>query len=216
MCIHHSRTQEDVLRKQLDIGLALNMLIAYCHCSCTGLRLMADWPVPEGLEGRCQEAAPGAGRPWARSQQRGACPQYQSDPEARAWTVACPPRAPRAAWLNPLLAGPDHGGCCSDLVEHDGLTLEQALARQLRDGRTEVRPHEGLLRWGAHGAARYLSAGSAADAQRGWAAEPVSRPWVMQVKPRDGGIIYELCAWGRRYESADEIPRIASCCVCPV
>jgi hypothetical protein len=38
----------------------------------------------------------------------------------------------------------------------------------------------------------------------------------MQVKPPDGGTIYELCAWGRRYESADgedrelRLPRVKS------
>src|ERR1039457_5722577 len=209
MCIHHSRTQEDVLRKQLDSGLALNMLIADCHCSCTGLRLMADWPVPEGLEGgtgllRVQAT-------WARAS-NSACPQYQA---ARARPGLWPARrAPRSQpglthfSLDPVMT-------LLDLVEHDGLTLEQALT-QVRDGRTEIRPHEGLLRWGAHGAARYLSAGSAVGAGSGWAAVPVSRPWVMQVKPPDGGTIYELCAWGRRDESADgeerelRLPRVKS------
>lgn len=197
------------MRKQLDSGLALNMLIADCHCSCTGLRLMADWPVPEGLEGgtgllRVQAT-------WARAS-NSACPQYQA---ARARPGLWPARrAPRSQpglthfSLDPVMT-------LLDLVEHDGLTLEQALT-QVRDGRTEIRPHEGLLRWGAHGAARYLSAGSAVGAGSGWAAVPVSRPWVMQVKPPDGGTIYELCAWGRRYESADgeerelRLPRVKS------
>jgi hypothetical protein len=90
-----------------------------------------------------------------------------------------------------------------DMMEFDGLTLGQALAR-LRD--TGGPPsHAGLLRWAEHAVGKYLAAGKAIDAARGWAAVPVSRAWVMQSQPpgATGGMTYELCAWGRRYESGD-------------
>jgi hypothetical protein len=170
---------------------------------------MADWPVPEGLEGDTRLLRVQA--TWARAS-NSACPQYQAAKgRPGLWPARRAPRGQPGLTqfsLDPVMV-------LLDLIEHDGLTLEQALT-QVREGRTEVRPHEGLLRWGTHGAAQYLSAGSAVDAERGWAAEPTSRSWVMQVTPRDGGTIYELCAWGRRYESADgkdrelRLPRVKS------
>lgn len=197
--------------KPVDGALVLNMLIAYCNCACTGLRLMADWPVPEGLEGDA-----GLLRVYATAARAGdrACPQYLAA-KARPglWPPQCTPRRePGLAQfpLDPVMA-------LLDMAEYDGLTLEQAQAR-LRDGRTASRPHPGLLRWAGHASARYLSAGAALDAVRGWVARPASRPWVMQVAPSGdaGGFTYELCAWGRRYESADgqmrelRLPRLKS------
>jgi hypothetical protein len=170
---------------------------------------MADWPVPEGLEGDTGLLRVFA--TWARADD-GACPQYQAAKSRPGlWPARRAPRGQPGLTqfsLDPVMV-------LLDLVEHDCLTLEQALA-QVRDGRTEIRPHGGLLRWGEHGAAQYLSAGPAVDAERGWAAEPASRSWVMQVTQPDGGTTYELCAWGRRYESADgqrrelRLPRVKS------
>jgi hypothetical protein len=172
---------------------------------------MADWSVPEGLEGDT-----GLLRVYAttaRADDR-ACPQYLAA-KARPglWPrQRSPRREPGLAQfsLDPVMA-------LLDLVEYDGLTLEQAQAR-LRDSRTASRPHPGLLRWAGHAAAQYLAAGAAIDTLRGWVAEPTSRPWVMQVTPSGdaGGFTYELCAWGRRYESADgqmrelRLPRVKS------
>jgi hypothetical protein len=88
-----------------------------------------------------------------------------------------------------------------DLVEHEELPLERALAR-MREGKTKVVPHDGLLRWARHATAGYLAAGKAIDEGRGFAVGPTSRQWVMQAAPPDG-VTYEVCAWGRQYESAD-------------
>jgi PD-(D/E)XK nuclease superfamily len=159
---------------------------------------MADWPVPEGLEGDT-----GLLRVYATTARSGerVCPQYQAAkarPGLRT-TQSAPRKRPGLAEfpLDPVMT-------LLDMAEFDGLTLEQALA-DLRDGRTGSRPHPGLLGWAGHAATRYMAAGAALDADRDWAAEPVSRPWVMQVAPSGEaeGVTYELCAWGRRYASAD-------------
>ena len=172
---------------------------------------MADWPVPEGLEGDARLL-----RVYATAARAGerACPQYLAA-KARPglWPPQSTPRRQPGLEQFPL----DPVMTLLDMAEYDGLTLEQAQA-QLREGSTASRPHPGLLRWAGHAAARYLSAGAALDAVRGWVAEPASRPWVMQVaSPGDaGGFTYELCAWGRRYESADgqmrelRLPRVKS------
>jgi PD-(D/E)XK nuclease superfamily len=172
---------------------------------------MADWTVPGELEGdagllRVHATAARAGEQ--------ACPQYLAA-KARPglWLPQRSPRGPGGLAtfpLNPLME-------LLDIVEFDGLTLEQAQAR-LGGGRTASRLHAGLLRWIGHAATRFLSASAALDAARGWAAEPASRPWVMQVPPPvdADGPTYELCAWGRGYESADgqmrelRLPRVKS------
>jgi hypothetical protein len=156
---------------------------------------MADWPVPEGLEGdtgllRVHASA-------ARTGER-ACPQYlAAKVRPGLWPAQRTPRKQPGLAQFPL----DPVTVLLDMVEFDGLTLGQAYVR-LCAGDLKGRPHPALLRWAEHGAARYLSAGAALDAARGWAAEPASRQWVMQAVP-PGGITYELCAWGRQYESAD-------------
>jgi hypothetical protein len=172
---------------------------------------MADWAVPGELEGDA-----GLLRVHATAARAGghACPQYLAA-KARPglWPPQRPPRGqPGLATfpLDPLMA-------LLDMVEFDGLTLEEAQAR-LHDGRAASRPHPALLRWAGYAAAGFLSAGTALDAARGWVAGPASRPWVMQVAPPAGagGPTYELCAWGRRYQSADgqkrelRLPRVKS------
>src|SRR5262249_30090404 len=151
--------------KPVDAALVLNILIAYCHCACTGLRLMADWTIPGELEGdagllRVHATAARAGEQ--------ACPQYlAANARPGLWPRRPPPRGQSGLApfpLAPLMA-------LLDMVEFDGLTLEQAQAR-LGDGRTASRPHPGLLRWAGHAAARFLSAGAALGATRGWAAGP--------------------------------------------
>jgi hypothetical protein len=157
--------------------------------------LMADWPVPEGLEGDTGVLRVQAS--WARDRSR-ACPQFQA---ARARPGLRPAGdAPR--WqpglttfsLDPVMV-------LLDLIEHEELPLDDAL-KTMRDGKTKVVPHDGLLRWTRHAAAGYLEAGKSIEEVGGQVVGPVSRQWVMQVAP-PGGVTYEVCAWGRQYESAD-------------
>jgi hypothetical protein len=172
---------------------------------------MADWAIPGELEGEA-----GLLRVYATAARAGeqGCPQYLAA-KARPglWAPQRSARGPSGLTtfaLEPLMT-------LLDMVEFDGLTLEQAQAR-LRDGRAASRPHPGLLRWAGHAVSRFLSASAALDAARGWAARPASRAWVMQAAPPPGsdGPTYELCAWGRRYESADgekrelRLPRVKS------
>ena len=156
---------------------------------------MESWPVPEGLEGhtRLLRVQVSSARPGEDE-----CAQRSA---ARAHPAVWPrERRPRAQpGLEAFALQP--AGAVLDMLEFDGLTPGQAWAR-LRAGN---RPHEALLRWTEHAVGQYLAAGAAVDATRGTTVSPVSRPWVMQstVPGADGSITYELCAWGRGYQSDD-------------
>jgi hypothetical protein len=128
------------------------------------------------------------------------CPQHvASKAHAAVWPREPQPR--KEPGLQQFALDPVNG--LLDMMEFDGLTLGQALSRLHDNGGTRL--HPGLLRWAEYAARQYLAAGEDIDAARDWAAIPVSRAWVMQSRPPDatGGITYELCAWGRRYQSED-------------
>src|SRR5260370_5633828 len=138
------------------------LVVAYCHCTRERMGLVADWPVREGLEGDAGVLRVQAS--WARDGSR-ACPQFQA---ARSrpglWPAGDAPRwKPGLATfsLDPVMV-------LLDLVEHEELPLERALAR-MREGKTKVVPHDGLLRWARHATAGYLAAGKAIDEGRGFA-----------------------------------------------
>ena len=160
---------------------------------------MGSWPVPEGLEGhtRLLRVQVSSARPG-----EDACAQRSA---ARAhpavWPRELRPRANPGLEMFAL----QPAGAVLDMLEFDGLTPGQAWARL----RADSWAHEGLLRWAEHAVGQYLAAGAAVDAARGTAVSPVSRAWVMQsrIPGTDGGTTYEVCAWGRGYESEDGATR---------
>ncbi|QIZ37046.1 PD-(D/E)XK nuclease family protein [Saccharopolyspora sp. ASAGF58] len=81
-----------------------------------------------------------------------------------------------------------------DRVEFDGVTAEQAIAEIRSQG---GRRHPGVTGYAEHAARMYLE-----SHQRGEAGmRPVRELWVSQRLTRS--VVWELYAWGRRYESVD-------------
>ena len=84
-----------------------------------------------------------------------------------------------------------------DAVEFDEVPWERAINRAIEQ--SEAPLHPGAIRWIWHGVRTYLSVVALIDSP---ATSPVSRYWVAQ---RQGGedTVWEMYAWGRRYESLD-------------
>jgi PD-(D/E)XK nuclease superfamily len=159
---------------------------------------MASWQVPEGMEGHTGlvRVQASSARPADQS-----CPQRDA---ARAHPAVLPqgrpPRKPPG--LQHFALEPVNR--LIDMVEFDDLTLGQAAARLSGSG-AGAALHAGMLCWATHAASQYLAAAAAIGRATGAAARPVSREWVLQsqVPGAAGNVTYELCAWGRRYETAD-------------
>jgi hypothetical protein len=175
---------------------------------------MTDWAVPEGLAGNAGllrvQAGDAQGDSWS-------CPQFlAAKVRPGLWPTQRSPRE-RAGLTQFQL---DPAMVLLDLIERDHMTLDRALSR-LSAGKTKVRPQGGLLRWAEHATGQYLAAGTALDADREADVAPYLGSWVVQLDRADGNR-YELCAWGRRYHSADgqvrelRIPRAGSVGTRPV
>jgi hypothetical protein len=84
-----------------------------------------------------------------------------------------------------------------DAVEFDEVPWERAINRAIEQSKAPL--HPGAIRWIRHGVHSYLAVAALIDSP---ATSPVSRYWVAQ---RQGGedAIWEMYAWGRRYESLD-------------
>lgn len=99
-----------------------------------------------------------------------------------------------------------------DLVEFDGLDIASAFSviRGLEPHRTTSRrrsrnAHAGVLRWAEHAVDAIRRARKEANDNL----QPVRQTWIEQWDRRDrpDQTLYELCAWGRRYASADGMCR---------
>ena len=87
-----------------------------------------------------------------------------------------------------------------DSVEHRNISVAAALAEL--DGRR--RPlHPGLASWVRQAVLAYVE-GSGADAV---ASHPVPSHWVVQSRDPTAGRVWEMYAWGRRYQSPDGVTR---------
>jgi hypothetical protein len=103
-----------------------------------------------------------------------------------------------------------------DLIE-DGNSVAEALSRAASGagrGRGGKRPHPGLAQWAAQAVTHYLEARLPAVQMPGVgqpALVPVRDEWVQQLRlerlDEHGVRMYELCAWGRRYQSPDGLFR---------
>jgi hypothetical protein len=108
-----------------------------------------------------------------------------------------------------------------DLIEHSGRSVNEALdavsgvSSWPGQGRERRPLHPGLARWAAQAVTHYLEARFPPPPELGRATSPVLVPvkelWVEQLdvgKLDEHGVrMYELCAWGRRYETPDGLYR---------
>lgn len=84
-----------------------------------------------------------------------------------------------------------------DAVEFDEASWERAINQAIEQSSAPL--HPGAIRWIRHGVCTYLAVAALID---GPATSPVSRYWVAQ-RQRGEDAIWEMYAWGRRYESPD-------------
>jgi hypothetical protein len=84
-----------------------------------------------------------------------------------------------------------------DAVEFDELPSERAINGAIEQSKAPL--HPGAIRWIWHGVRTYLAVAALVDSP---ATSPVSRYWVAQQQ-RGEDAIWEMYAWGRRYESPD-------------
>lgn len=107
-----------------------------------------------------------------------------------------------------------------DLIEDGKAGVAEALdglsraSSEARRGRGEKRLHPGLVQWAAQAVTHYLEAALPAVQMPGVgqpALVPVRDEWVQQLDlgrlDESGVRMYELCAWGRRYQSPDGLFR---------
>lgn len=124
--------------------------------------------------------------------------------------AACPERL--AAKARPRVKPKVYGGCrrppletfaldpvmeALDSVEYNHVPVDVALA-QLETRRRPL--HPGLTQWVGHAVRRYVAADMAENTGT---LCPVPYHWVLQSKDQQAGRLWELYAWGRRYQSPD-------------
>lgn len=172
---------------------------------------MTGWPVPEGAAGD-----PRLVRVFTSAVREGEheCPMHRAlkaHPRIET-TVRVPFKSPdfEDFQLEPVMSA-------LDLIEHHGRSVSEALdavsgmASRPGRGRKQKPLHPGLAQWAAQAVTHYLEARFPPPAQLAGGATPVLVPvkemWVEQIDAgqldEHGVRMYELCAWGRRYETPD-------------
>ncbi|MEV0419149.1 PD-(D/E)XK nuclease family protein [Streptosporangium canum] len=167
---------------------------------------MTVWVPPPGTTG--DDSLVRTGLPSTREDARD-CPVAVAA-KARPW-IRADPEPPRryeqvqGFTLKPLMD-------TLDLIEHQGLTVAQAIGELRRTNGTfdrKGRPpaHPGLVEWTAAAVSRYLAARAAEEAKGTTRTHPVPDEWVVGQLLRSpdhrGATRYEQTAWGRRYASSD-------------
>jgi PD-(D/E)XK nuclease superfamily len=98
-----------------------------------------------------------------------------------------------------------------DLIEHDHLPLQAALAQAAEAEGRGLPPHTGLMEWTSQAVERYSTAAAGMSrALDGVTLEPCPHPWVYrwagrgpQIPSRGDPAVYEITVWGRGYRSSD-------------
>jgi hypothetical protein len=126
----------------------------------------------------------------------GDCPAYQAAKARPAMRAARRPRV-RKARLDDFPLGTVMSAV--DEVEFRGRPITDA-AEML--GRTGRPLHPGAIRWGQHALTAYIAFTGVASLE---GLVPVRHFWV--ARRSDSRTVYEMYAWGRRYESQDETIR---------
>jgi len=92
-----------------------------------------------------------------------------------------------------------------DLVEFDGFGVDAAVERVVVDPAKPV-VHAAVARWIGHAVNAYVGSALHDEADVGVSGlRPLRDLWVVQsaTAGAHGREVYEVCAWGRRYETAD-------------
>ncbi|MET9318254.1 PD-(D/E)XK nuclease family protein [Kribbella sp. NPDC003505] len=126
-----------------------------------------------------------------------ACPQFLAA-KARPLVVARAPTV-KATGLETFALSPVMDAL--DSIEYSGCTVEEALARLRPEGRGKAL-HPGLRTWVEHATRRFLEVSDRLTTAVGSALDPTRDEWIVRVETRES-VVYEICAWGRRYVSAD-------------
>jgi hypothetical protein len=171
---------------------------------------MVEWPVPDGAEGD-----PRLVRVFTTAVREGEqkCPMYRAlKARPRIETTATP--GFKSPDFEDFPLGPVMSAL--DLIEHGGRDLASALGTLSGSGRGRrgKRLHPGLAQWAGQAVTRYLETALPPVRMPGAGQPevvPVAEEWVQQLDlgrlDEHGVRMYELCAWGRRYESPDGLFR---------
>ncbi|HUZ55884.1 MAG TPA: PD-(D/E)XK nuclease family protein [Streptosporangiaceae bacterium] len=174
---------------------------------------MTGWPVPDGAEGD-----PRLVRVFTSAVREGEqeCPMHRAlkaHPRIETTVPAFKSQDFEDFPLEPVMRALDliEDGKAGVAETLDGLSRTASEAGR---GRGQKRLHPGLVQWAAHAVTHYLEAALPAVKMPGVgqpALVPVRDEWVQQLDlgrlDESGVRMYELCAWGRRYQSPDGLFR---------
>ncbi|MET8337651.1 AAA domain-containing protein [Streptosporangium canum] len=167
---------------------------------------MTVWVPPSGTIG--DGSLVRTGLPMTREDPRD-CPTAIAA-KARPWIQAAPEPPRRREELQGFTLKPLMDTL--DLIEHQGLTVAQAMGELRRtrgtfDQKGRLPAHPGLLEWTVAAVPRYLAAREAEETAGMVRVYPVPEEWVVArtlgSPDRRGATRYEQTAWGRRYVSPD-------------
>jgi hypothetical protein len=161
---------------------------------------MGSWIAPEGMVGSTDHV-----RVFASHVRPSTCAQFAA---ARARPQLRPrrPEPRRPSGLEPFPLGRIMDAL--DLIEFDGVEIDRAVALVIADP-AKPTVHEAVARWLGSAVRNFIDATVQPEESSG---SPAWRPdrnlWVVQAQvPGTPPQSYELCAWGRRYESTDGTSR---------